>query len=155
MRPDRFEQIRRAPVVQEEDPLAEAPERRGPELVASGLALDDVVGEARPHPVDQQVGEQARRLVAQRLDRRRARPEHRRMAQGAADRPEQKAAPADRRGAARGVGRRPRRGEEPHEERELLDGAQRVGPRRPVRARQVVGHGSELALGRLFALGLE
>jgi len=46
VRLDGLPQIRRAPVVQEEDALAEAPERRGPELVASGLALEDVVGQA-------------------------------------------------------------------------------------------------------------
>src|SRR5947209_19332507 len=45
VRLDRLEQVSRPPIVQEEDALAQAPERRAAELVALGLSLDDVVGQ--------------------------------------------------------------------------------------------------------------
>src|SRR5439155_5796525 len=95
-RPASRPQTRRAPVLQEEDALAETPERRGSELVASGLALEDVVGQARPHIVDQQVGEEVHRLGVERRDRRGAGLERWRMAERASDGPEEVAAPADR-----------------------------------------------------------
>ena len=37
-----------APVVQEEQALADAPQRRGAELVGAGPALGDAVGQALP-----------------------------------------------------------------------------------------------------------
>jgi hypothetical protein len=42
---DRVDKVARAAVVEEEDALAEAPQRGGPELVAPGRALQDVVGQ--------------------------------------------------------------------------------------------------------------
>ena len=39
---DGLQQVAGAPVVQEEEPLAEAPERRGPELAAVGAALERI-----------------------------------------------------------------------------------------------------------------
>src|SRR5215472_17287850 len=46
---DGDEEIARPPVMKEEEPLTDAPERRGAELVRSGGTLDDVVGKAGPH----------------------------------------------------------------------------------------------------------
>src|SRR5437899_1219511 len=66
---DGLHQVIRAAIVQEEDSLAEAPERRGPELVAPRNPLDDVVGQPRPHIVDQQVREEVDVLVPESTDR--------------------------------------------------------------------------------------
>src|SRR5712692_4863044 len=55
VRPDGREQVAGAAVMQEEDALPEAPERRRPNLVPPRLALDDIVGEPRPHLVDEEV----------------------------------------------------------------------------------------------------
>src|SRR5437867_11899023 len=60
---DGLHQVSRAAVVQEEDPLAEPPEGRGPELVAPRNPLDDVVGQPRSHIVDEQVREKVDVLV--------------------------------------------------------------------------------------------
>src|SRR2546425_2806381 len=51
VREDRFQQIGRTPIVQEEDALTEAPQRRRPELVAIGLPLHDIVGQTGAHVV--------------------------------------------------------------------------------------------------------
>src|SRR5207247_10541723 len=64
----------------EEQPLAKAPQRRCPEFVWCGLALNDVVREPWAHLVEREVGEQTHRLVAQRFDRRVARRQSRRVA---------------------------------------------------------------------------
>lgn len=60
VREDRVDQaavLRARPaVVQEEDPLADAPQRRGAEHVAGRGALGDVVGQPGPHVVDREVG---------------------------------------------------------------------------------------------------
>src|SRR5207245_2262415 len=66
--PDRLQEVIRAAVVKEEDPLAETPERGGPELVATGRALQAVVGAPGPHAVNRQLREQVHGLVA--LDRK-------------------------------------------------------------------------------------
>src|SRR5581483_9386552 len=57
VRLDRLREVARAAVVQEEEPLPEAPERRGAELVAAGVALRDAVGEALAHRVHREVAE--------------------------------------------------------------------------------------------------
>src|SRR5213592_5202277 len=43
---DRLQQVRRSPVVQEEDPLPEPPQGRGPKLVAPRVSLEDVAGQS-------------------------------------------------------------------------------------------------------------
>ena len=50
-------------VVQEEKPLANPPERRGTEHIALRQPLRDVIGQAAPHMMDQQVGIQMSLLV--------------------------------------------------------------------------------------------
>jgi hypothetical protein len=40
--PNRLHEVHRAPIVEEEEPLTEAPERRGAEFIAIGLALPAV-----------------------------------------------------------------------------------------------------------------
>ena len=42
--------------MQEENPLSDAPQRRGPELVAESKTLRDTICKARPHMVDEQIG---------------------------------------------------------------------------------------------------
>jgi hypothetical protein len=95
--PDRFHEVGRAAVVEEEDPLAKAPQRGSPELVATSRALQDVVGEPWPHLVQGYVGEQIHVLLAQgRHSGVVGRPERRGVAEGAADVSEALAAPRDR-----------------------------------------------------------
>ena len=62
-----------APVVQEEDPLTEAPQRSGAELIGSRQTLRDVVGKSRAHIVYEEIGEKVRGFVAERARRRRRR----------------------------------------------------------------------------------
>src|SRR5258708_34651272 len=54
MRPDDLQEVAGPPVMEEEQPLADAPERHGAEFVRPGLALDDVVGEPRAHVMHEQ-----------------------------------------------------------------------------------------------------
>src|SRR5580765_7559069 len=70
VRPDGRDQIGRPAVVQEEQPLTESPERRGPELSRSGLTLAYTVGQSDAHVVDDQIRKEVDRLVAERRDRR-------------------------------------------------------------------------------------
>src|SRR5262249_28631633 len=83
---DGLKQIRRSSVVQEEDTLTDSPERSGPELVGTSLALIDVVREVCAHVVQHQVRKQSDWPVLQNRtvhDRRRL---HLwRMAQSASD----------------------------------------------------------------------
>src|SRR5215467_3241354 len=58
MRLDRGHEVAGPPVVQEEHPLSDAPQRCRPELVAAGLTLADVVRESATHVMKQQVREQ-------------------------------------------------------------------------------------------------
>ena len=51
MGPDCDQQIFCASIVQEENPRAESPERRGSELVSSGIALANSIREIRSHVV--------------------------------------------------------------------------------------------------------
>src|SRR5882762_1206827 len=52
---DRFQQVGRPSVVQEKNPLSQAPQRRGPELPGSGLPLSDPIGQPRAHVMKQQI----------------------------------------------------------------------------------------------------
>jgi hypothetical protein len=63
---DRFQQVRGPSVVQEEDALTQAPQRRAAEFPWSGLALADAVGEPDAHVVHQQIGVEICRLTAER-----------------------------------------------------------------------------------------
>jgi hypothetical protein len=58
---DRFDDARRAPVVQEVRAVGDAPERHGTELAARRLSLREAVGERRPHVVEQEVRVEAHR----------------------------------------------------------------------------------------------
>lgn len=53
---DRLNQVIRSTVMQEENPLTDAPQWRGPELVAASKTLLDIICKARPHMVDEQIG---------------------------------------------------------------------------------------------------
>jgi len=64
--PDRFYQVGRPSVMEEEDTLSNAPEGSCSELVGSGAALRDAVGEAFAHVVDEKVREEIRRLMGKR-----------------------------------------------------------------------------------------
>jgi hypothetical protein len=62
---DSCRQVVGTAVVQEEQALADTPQRRGPELLAIGIALGDVVSEPRAHSVHGIVAERLERLVAE------------------------------------------------------------------------------------------
>ena len=66
MRKDGLDQVGSSAIVHEEDSLAQSPERRGAELVASGSSLADIVRETRPHVVQDQVGKEVCLDVAER-----------------------------------------------------------------------------------------
>src|SRR5688500_12013365 len=53
---DRRPQVRRASIVQEEDALPQAPQRRRPEIVATCRAWPDVMCEDRPHLAENERG---------------------------------------------------------------------------------------------------
>src|SRR4051794_20330892 len=65
VREDGRVQVLRAAVVQEEDALAKAPQRRGAELIAAGAALRDVVLQAGAHVMDLEIAEEVRRRIAE------------------------------------------------------------------------------------------
>lgn len=52
----RLNQVFRSAVMQEKNPLTDAPQRRGPELVAESKTLRDIICKARPHMMDEQIG---------------------------------------------------------------------------------------------------
>src|SRR5215468_793522 len=64
VRLDRLDQVLRAPIVQEEYPLSQAPQRRSAELVARRAALLDVVRQTRAHVMDLDIGVRVYRGVA-------------------------------------------------------------------------------------------
>src|SRR5712691_2678126 len=66
---DRVQEVLRSPVVQEEEPLADSPQRRATEFVGSGVALGDAVGEAGSHVVHGQIGKQVHGLLVESADR--------------------------------------------------------------------------------------
>src|SRR5690349_5599826 len=74
-----------AAVMQEENPLAHAPKRRGAEFVASGLALADAVGQSRTHVMQREVRERVEIHSAQRTQVGFGRAQRIGMAQHAAD----------------------------------------------------------------------
>src|SRR5258707_10531240 len=77
------------PVVEEEQPLADAPKRHGPEFARPGSTLDDVVGKSCAHVMHEEVGEQVHRPALQHCTVHHRRGLHLwRMAQGAANRAE-------------------------------------------------------------------
>src|SRR5262245_8580494 len=120
MRRDRFPQILRPAVVQEEYPLAQTPERCGTELVTTSCSLKDVVRQTGAHRMERQVGEQIHVLVAERRDGRVTCAQSRRMTIVAADAVEESPAAGDGRCTARCRRRGRRRCGEAHEECKLL-----------------------------------
>src|SRR5262249_17893134 len=62
---DGAQQVFAASIVQEEDALAQAPQRRGAELVSAGPALRDIIRQGSAHVVDLNVAEQVGGCVAQ------------------------------------------------------------------------------------------
>src|SRR5438552_10465628 len=80
MRQDRGHQVRGPAIVQEEDSLPEAPQRRSPKLPRARLSLADAVGQANTHVMDQKIGKEIHWLVAQGRDRGIAGGETRRVA---------------------------------------------------------------------------
>jgi hypothetical protein len=69
VRPDGVNQIRRTPIVKEEDALSHTPERCSSELVRAGAALRNAVGQAFAHMVHQQIREKIRGLIGKRRTR--------------------------------------------------------------------------------------
>ncbi len=59
---DGLDQIAGSAVMQEKEPLSEAPKRCGAELVGACLSLADAVGQRRPHVVQGEIGK--RRVLA-------------------------------------------------------------------------------------------
>src|SRR5712692_10482233 len=55
---DRLEQICRPPIVQEENALAEAPQRRTPELIETRVPRRDAVRQFPAHVMDEQIREE-------------------------------------------------------------------------------------------------
>src|SRR5262249_38833602 len=121
---DRLEKITGPSIVEEEDALPQAPQRRRPELIASGLSLKDVVGQSGSHVVEQEVREEIDRLVGQRLHGGVAGRQRRRVTERTPDIHEHVLTAVDRAHAARCIRRRRRWREESLEEGELLDRAQ-------------------------------
>jgi len=95
MRLDRLAQVRRSSVMQEEQPLSQTPQRGSAKLPGARLSLRDSVGQPWAHVMDQQVGEEIHRLVAQRSDRGIAGVERGRMAESAPGIAEQVSASRD------------------------------------------------------------
>src|SRR5215470_10009025 len=83
---DGLEQIRGSSVMQEEDPLADSPQRCGPELVGTRRTLDYVVRQVRSHVMHQHIREQVDGPVLQnRAEHHRGGLHLKRMAQSASD----------------------------------------------------------------------
>src|SRR5206468_2384550 len=74
-----------AAVVEEEDPLPDAPERSAAELVGSGPALADEVGQSLTHVVDREVAVRVVGHAALAGEDRRGGGERRAVAEGAPD----------------------------------------------------------------------
>ncbi len=60
---DRREQITRPAVVEKIHALTQSPQRSRAKLIGTRCALGETIGKARPHMVDQEVGEQVDRLI--------------------------------------------------------------------------------------------
>ena len=65
---NRFEQILRAAIVQEEDSLPKAPQGRRAEFVSTGIALTHIVSQSLAHVMEHQVGVQIHVFVLQRFN---------------------------------------------------------------------------------------
>src|SRR3989442_11581994 len=87
VRENRRIEARRAAVVQQPRPRADAPQWGGANLAAGGYALDDPGAEAA-HVVEQEVRERLEHLTRQRRHRAVSRNQSRRVAVGAADKRE-------------------------------------------------------------------
>src|SRR5215472_1297823 len=103
---DRGHQVGCSSVVQEENPLAEAPQRRASKLSRAGLSLADSISKSVAHVVQEEVGEQVDGLIAKRFDRGVTGREAGRVAERTADGPEEIPAAGNGAGAARRVGGR-------------------------------------------------
>jgi len=64
---DGLQQVACASIVQEEEALANSPERCGAEHVTFGESLSDVIGQGAPHVMDEQIGIEMSLLVLQRF----------------------------------------------------------------------------------------
>ena len=62
---ERVDQVRRSPVMEEEDALPDAPERSGSELIGACGALGDAVFETAAHVVNEKIGVEVRGLAAE------------------------------------------------------------------------------------------
>src|SRR5262249_12136728 len=155
MRLNRLEQVRGAAVMEKKKPPAYPPQGSGAELARASLPLRDPIGQAWPHVMEQQIGEEIDGLIAQRLDGRVACVEGRGVTERAPDVAKQALAAGDRLGATWGVESRGRWGEEAHKEREFLDGAERLQGRHGVGVGHVVRHRRELARRVFLALRLK
>src|SRR5882724_10905612 len=148
---DRLDEVIRAPVVQEEEPLAQTPERRGPKLVAARDALLDLVGEPGAHGVQRHVGVEIRALAGERRDRAvRVGLQGRRVAERTAQAGKLLAPSANRERPAGADGRRLGRRQEALEVGEVVDGIDLVNARG-----HVVGNRRDLAVRRLVTLLLK
>ena len=107
--------------MQEEDPLAEAPQRRGAELVARRRALQNVVRQHGPHLVNSQVGEQGDSLIAKRRNIRLVTHQRGRVAHRTTDAAEGLLAVRNGSRAAWSRRRGSRRRQVPHVKREIRD----------------------------------
>src|SRR5262245_43554208 len=149
---DGLKQIRRSSVVQEEDTLTDSPERSGPELVGTSLALDDVVCEVCAHVVQHQVRKQFDRPVLQnRTEHDRRRLHLWRMAQSASDALKDNSASLGARARIR-VGRRTV--SETHHELELHPIGQDVSLTRKNGDRFVLGLPPEACDGAVVAAAI-
>jgi hypothetical protein len=101
---DRLEQIAGPAIVQEEQSLAEAPQRRSAELIAARQSLADVIRQKRSHMMESKIGVGMNLLIRKRSKRTGTRGERRGMTVGATDRDELLGPP--RHGAVDGTERR-------------------------------------------------
>src|SRR5438132_14398705 len=60
---DRLVEVRGMPIMQQEDALAQSPQRGGTEFAAIGVAFRDTVGQALAHIVKGEVAERAKRDI--------------------------------------------------------------------------------------------
>ena len=74
-----------AAIVEEKDPLGQAPERRGAELIAAGNALADPIGQPRPHVMKREIGEGVEGNLVKRRQIGLGRTQHVRVAQDTAN----------------------------------------------------------------------
>ena len=95
VRANRLPKIRGSSVMQEEKPMSQSPQRGGAKFPGARLSLRDSIGQPWAHVMDQQVGEEVHRLIAQGGDRGIAGVERGRMAESAPGIAEQASASCD------------------------------------------------------------